>query len=168
MSMDVVHTNKRIDAYCFPYFFSTRQYTLKTCIYCWTLSSELSTKTSLCSHPNNPSQLSLVLPFDQKTKVPYYAYELSFLFTDAQFIEQPPSGKLFVPANKQVTLNCSVEEQYNVDWRIVIPPRSCGHEASWNSGFFTDLFGFSFEGLSTSRSTVSLKFASKWMPELWA
>ena len=75
---------------------------------------------------------------------------------DAQFLEQPDPGTMFVPVQDQVTLTCSVDERYVVDWHV---SWRNGDEADASSGIdhvFLMQRRFTLEGVVTNRSTLSL------------
>ena len=79
--------------------------------------------------------------------------KLFYTHLDAQFLEQPDPGTVFVLVQDQVTLTCSIQERYGIDWEVSLvrgtgPQRAAGPELEqWN---------FSLEGLLTNKSTLSL------------
>lgn len=48
----------------------------------------------------------------------------------AQFLEQPPAGRMFVPVNDQITFSCSVDNGFVVDWAITFPGSNVSRSAS--------------------------------------
>lgn len=81
---------------------------------------------------------------------------LFLLFLDAQFIDQPYPGTLMITAQEQVTLTCSVEEGFIIDWLVVFPNGDEAYASNRLAHAVLMQRGFSIQGVATNRSTLSL------------